>query len=516
MRNISFRHWIIKKIGTTRIAVLSFVFIILLGSLLLSLPISNLENTGNDVSYLNHLFVATSATCVTGLVPYPLASQYTTFGFIVIATLIQIGGLGVMTLFAFILTLLKEKLYQSEKRLLHDTLNTSSLSEIPRFLHKIFKYTFTFEMIGFILLAFKFVPKFGVSKGLFSSLFLSISAFCNAGMDSFSMNSLIDYVNDPLINFVIPMLIIMGGLGFSVWFDLSSSFKKMSKTFHKGDIIYALKHLQIHTKLVLLMTSALIIFGFVSTYLIEFNNPNTLGPLNALEKMYPAFFTSITLRTAGFATLDMGLCRPASLFIMIFLMLIGGSPGGTAGGIKTTTMSITLRTAGFATLDMGLCRPASLFIMIFLMLIGGSPGGTAGGIKTTTMLVIIITIVTLAKDESADINIWRRRITTKTFMRSMIIASYYFVFLFIALMILLVSDPELSLMTLMYEATSAIATVGLSMNATGLLSEVGRFVIICLMLFGRVGPMSIVLFMMRNHKVKKGSIHYPHADVLIG
>lgn len=469
MRNISFRHWIIKKIGTTRIAVLSFVFIILLGSVLLSLPISNLENTGNDVSYLNHLFVATSATCVTGLVPYPLASQYTTFGFIVIATLIQIGGLGVMTLFAFILTLLKEKLYQSEKRLLHDTLNTSSLSEIPRFLHKIFKYTFTFEMIGFILLAFKFVPKFGVSKGLFSSLFLSISAFCNAGMDSFSMNSLIDYVNDPLINFVIPMLIIMGGLGFSVWFDLSSSFKKMSKTFHKGDIIYALKHLQIHTKLVLLMTSALIIFGFVSTYLIEFNNPNTLGPLNALEKMYPAFFTSITLRTAGFATLDMGLCRPASLFIMIFLMLIGGSPGGTAGGIKTTTM-----------------------------------------------LVIIITIVTLAKDESADINIWRRRITTKTFMRSMIIASYYFVFLFIALMILLVSDPELSLMTLMYEATSAIATVGLSMNATGLLSEVGRFVIICLMLFGRVGPMSIVLFMMRNHKVKKGSIHYPHADVLIG
>ena len=469
MRNISFRHWIIKKIGTTRIAVLSFVFIILLGSLLLSLPISNLENTGNDVSYLNHLFVATSATCVTGLVPYPLASQYTTFGFIVIATLIQIGGLGVMTLFAFILTLLKEKLYQSEKRLLHDTLNTSSLSEIPRFLHKIFKYTFTFEMIGFILLAFKFVPKFGVSKGLFSSLFLSISAFCNAGMDSFSMNSLIDYVNDPLINFVIPMLIIMGGLGFSVWFDLSSSFKKMSKTFHKADIIYALKHLQIHTKLVLLMTSALIIFGFVSTYLIEFNNPNTLGPLNALEKMYPAFFTSITLRTAGFATLDMGLCRPASLFIMIFLMLIGGSPGGTAGGIKTTTM-----------------------------------------------LVIIITIVTLAKDESADINIWRRRITTKTFMRSMIIASYYFVFLFIALMILLVSDPELSLMTLMYEATSAIATVGLSMNATGLLSEVGRFVIICLMLFGRVGPMSIVLFMMRNHKVKKGSIHYPHADVLIG
>lgn len=469
MRNISFRHWIIKKIGTTRIAVLSFVFIILLGSLLLSLPISNLENTGNDVSYLNHLFVATSATCVTGLVPYPLASQYTTFGFIVIATLIQIGGLGVMTLFAFILTLLKEKLYQSEKRLLHDTLNTSSLSEIPRFLHKIFKYTFTFEMIGFILLAFKFVPKYGVSKGLFSSLFLSISAFCNAGMDSFSMNSLIDYVNDPLINFAIPMLIIMGGLGFSVWFDLSSSFKKMSKTFHKGDIIYALKHLQIHTKLVLLMTSALIIFGFVSTYLIEFNNPNTLGPLNALEKMYPAFFTSITLRTAGFATLDMGLCRPASLFIMIFLMLIGGSPGGTAGGIKTTTM-----------------------------------------------LVIIITIVTLAKDESADINIWRRRITTKTFMRSMIIASYYFVFLFIALMILLVSDPELSLMTLMYEATSAIATVGLSMNATGLLSEVGRFVIICLMLFGRVGPMSIVLFMMRNHKVKKGSIHYPHADVLIG
>ena len=165
---------------------------------------------------------------------------------------------------------------------------------------------------------------------------------------------------------------------------------------------------------------------------------------------------------------------------------------------------------------MVLCRPASLFIMIFLMLIGGSPGGTAGGIKTTTMLVIIITIVTLAKDESADINIWRRRITTKTFMRSMIIASYYFVFLFIALMILLVSDPELSLMTLMYEATSAIATVGLSMNATGLLSEVGRFVIICLMLFGRVGPMSIVLFMMRNHKVKKGSIHYPHADVLIG
>ena len=469
MNHFSFRHWILKKLGTTRLAVLSFVVIILLGSLLLSLPIANLPNTGNDVSYLNHLFVATSATCVTGLVPYALVSQYTTFGFIVILCLIQIGGLGVMTLFAFILTLLKERLYQGEKRLLHDTLNTNSLRDIPKFLRKIVKYTFFFEFIGFVLLAYKFIPLFGTSKGLFSALFLSVSAFCNAGMDSFGLTSLTDFVTDPLINIVIPMLIIMGGLGFSVWFDISSSLCKNNSKVHCKQIVYWAKHLQIHTKLVILMSAILIAFGFISFYILEFNNPNTLGPLNPIEKIMPAFFTSVTLRTAGFATLDMSLFHPASLFIMIVLMIIGGSPGGTAGGIKTTTI-----------------------------------------------LVIILTIIGLAKDENKDINIWRKRITFNTFMRSMIIASYYFIFLLVANFILLITDSNLSLLELMYESTSAIATVGLSMNVTPLLSEIGRGVIICLMLFGRVGPMSIVLFMMRSHKNKKGSVHYPHADVLIG
>lgn len=465
MKTTSLRNRIIKRIGTTRIAVLSFVVVIVLGGYILSLPFCN---NGSSGSLLKHLFVATSATCVTGLVPFAVVDQYTFYGHIVILLLIQVGGLGVMTLFGFILTILKERLYHSEKRLFHDTLNTSNLKDIPQFIRRILKYTFTFEMCGALILCIEFIPRFGVKQGIFNSIFLAVSAFCNAGIDNFAQTSLSQYVTNPLINIVIACLIVMGGTGFSVWFDIANGlWHRMPK--EKFHYRYWIKHLRVHTRIVVLTTLTLIVSGAIFFYVIEFNNPLTLGQFSPFGKIMPSIFTSITLRTAGFSTLDM---------------------------------------ASF--------HPVSQLLMCVYMVIGGSPGGTAGGIKTTTLVVMLLTVFAMMKDEDGDVNIMHKRINFGLFAKSFMILFYYGFFIFLATLILLYTDPQLSLIEIIFECCSAIGTVGLSLNVTPYLSDAGSVVIMLLMLFGRVGPISIVISMMRKSKIKKGDVHYPNADILIG
>ena len=454
----------IRKLGTTRLVVLSFIFVVFSGACLLALPWSNLQS---GVRFIDHLFVATSATCVTGLVPYAIVDHYTLFGQCVIIWLMQVGGLGLMTLIVFVMTVLKERLFQGEKKLMHDSLNTRSLRDIPKYVHRIFKYTFIFEGCGALLLMIDFIPRFGVPQGIFNSIFTAVSAFCNAGLDNFAPTSLTGFVTHPLINIVIAMLIIMGGLGFSVWFDLFDHFFACARQGFRG-IKQMIRKLSIHTKIVILATAFLIFGGTILFYIIEFNNPATLGPLNPFEKIYPAFFTSVTLRTAGFSTIDMA----------------------------STT-------------------PLSQLLMCLWMLIGGSPGGTAGGIKTTSAVVLILTMIGLMHDEDADVNLFRRRISRKTFLHAFMILAYYVLFLFVGVAIMLVSEPGLSLMEIIYECVSAIATVGLSLNVSPGLSDVGKIVIICLMLFGRCGPITIMCSMFTTSG-KKTDRHFPQADVLIG
>ncbi|SKA01632.1 TrkH family potassium uptake protein [Anaerorhabdus furcosa] len=461
--NMSIRQILFKKVGAMPLLALSFALVIFVGTLFLCLPITNI---GTPQSFLNNLFVATSATCVTGLVPYAVVDQYNMLGQVVLICLMQVGGLGLMTLLSLMMSLMKHKLFIGEKKLIQDSLGKSDLQDIPRFIRCIVIYTLVFETIGAILFALKFVPEYGWFHGIFNSIFLSVSAFCNAGLDNILPNSLISFVNDPLINFTVAGLIITGGLGFVVWLDLR---KHLSDLFGKnGSFKKLLNKLSVHTKVVLIMTGFLLLSGTLLIYALEYNNPNTLGPLSEGSKWMASFFQSTTLRTAGFATLPIAALKPATQFIMCLYMFIGGSPGGTAGGIKTTTF-------------------AMLFIFVLFVLRNDS-----------------------------HINVMKRDIPRINFMKAYVVTIIYLTSLVIAIIILSITE-NVSFLAIIFECFSAIATVGLSMDVTPLLSSIGKIVIILLMFIGRVGPITIVVLIFRvNSKVKPKDISYSHGDILIG
>lgn len=461
--DLTFRQMMFKKFGPMPLLALSFVFVILTGSILLTLPIANKVA---PQSYLDNLFVATSATCVTGLVPYPVVDQYSRFGQIVLIFLMQIGGLGLMTLLFLMMSLMKQKLLLNEKKLIQDSLSKSDLQDIPKFIRSIVKYTLIIELVGMLIFAIRFVPMYGLSKGLFNSLFLSISAFCNAGLDNITTTSLMNYVNDPLINLTVCGLIITGGIGFVVWLELRGMVKLAFQKKYSWKKIK--NNLSVHTKVVLLMTVSLLVVGTVLIYALEFGNPQTLGPLSGCSKVLAAFFQSTTLRTAGFSTVSISALRPATQLIMCIFMFVGGSPGGTAGGIKTTTF-------------------AMLFIFVLFVL------------KNDT-----------------HINVMKRDIPRLNFMKAYVVAVMYISALFIAVVILSITETA-PFLGIVFESFSAIATVGLSMDVTPTLSIIGKIVIILLMFIGRVGPITIIVSIFRvGSKQKQKEVAYSHGDILIG
>lgn len=462
--NLTLREKLMRKLGPTRLLALSFLLLIFLGAILLGLPFTN--KTGQALNFLDSLFIATSATCVTGLVPTALFSQYNIWGHTVILLLIQIGGLGVMSLIAFALTMMKQRLHHSEKKMIQDALNKDDLQDVPRFLRNIIQYTFIFEGLGAALLALRFVPLYGLKQGLYNAVFLSVSAFCNAGMDNFSLVSLADFAADPLVNGVVAVLIVTGGLGFAVWFDLR---KRLPEWFRrKQPLRRVVISLTVHSKIVLLMTGGLLVSGMLLVLFVEFNNPATLGAMNFFEKLQAAFFQSVTLRTAGFSTLDFSGLSDTSLFFMLIYMLIGGSPGGTAGGIKTTAV-----------------------VMMFL-------------------------IIRAQLANNDKVTLFKRTIPNSTFHRAFVITITYILILFVSIFILSITE-SVGFLPLVFEAVSAIATVGLSAGVTPLLSDIGKMIIIILMFVGRVGPITIVLSMVKFKRLHKPSeVLYPQGDILIG
>ncbi len=463
MKNNSFRDKLSSRLNPTKLIVLSFVLVIMSGAILLCMPISNVN--GQSLSFLDNLFVSTSATCVTGLMPFVLMDQYTIFGQVVILFLMQIGGLGLMSIVALILILLKQKLCMKEKKVLLDAINKSNHIDLQHFLKSIFIYTLIFESIGFILLATKFIPLYGFD-GIFKSLFVAVSAFCNAGLDNLTSNSLIPFADDVLVNLTVSALIITGGLGFAVWFDLKGSTRKITKL--KQPLSKVIHHLTLHTRIVVITTLVLLASGTVLFMAIEYSNPMTIGNMSFGDKLMTSFFQSTTLRTAGFSTVDIGATRPATQFIMLFYMLIGGSPGGTAGGIKTTTF-----------------------------------------------IILVFGIIHQLKNKE-HLTIFKRTLSDSAFKKAFMIVVFYSLSLIVGITILLITE-DLDFMALTFEAFSAIATVGLSTGITPLLSSVGKLVIITLMFVGRVGPMTVVFAVMRTHINKKASeIEYPSSDVLIG
>ena len=447
-----------RTLSTTQIIMLSFLAVILIGSLLLSLPIS--AANGESVAYLDALFTATTATCVTGLVTLPTATAWSVFGQTVILILIQVGGLGVITIMSAVMILLQKRMGIGDRLLIQDAFNLSSLSGIIRFVKRVLLGTFLLEGIGALLYMPVFVPEFGI-RGIWISLFTAISAFCNAGMDILGENSLCDYATNPVINTVTSLLIILGGIGYIVWWDVlglgKQSGKKRCRSF---------RTLSLHSKIAIWVTLILLFAGGILIFLFEYSNPLTIGTLSLPDKLQVSFFQSVTTRTAGFATIpQQNLTTPSSL-VCLLLMFIGGSPVGTAGGIKTVTFAV-LAVSAFATIQ-----------------------------------------------NRQDASMFGRNISRQAVNKAVAVTAMSFAIVFVSTLALS-AVTDAGVLDILFETVSATATVGLSRNLTACLNPAGKAIIIATMYLGRVGPISLALALntsRRNHNIIKN----PTEEISVG
>ena len=444
--------------STTQIIMLSFLGAILLGSALLVLPFSS--KSGESVDYIDALFTAVSATCVTGLVTLPTVATWSVFGQIVILILIQIGGLGVITITAGLMVAIHRKMGLKDSQLLSDALNVSTLSGLAEFVKKMLLGTFIIEGVGALMYMIVFVPDFG-AKGIWISIFNSVSAFCNAGIDIVAENSLCNYATNPLVNVVTCLLIILGGLGYVVWWDIIRVLKDVKRT--KFRCVFKLT---LHSKIVLVSTFALILIGGVSILAFEYNNPLTLKNYNFFDKMQIAFFQSITTRTAGFATLPQENLTNASSIICIILMFIGGSPVGTAGGIKTVTI-----------------------------------------------VVLFATTIATVRGKN-EVTLFQRNLSKQVTRKAVAVAFSSFIIVALSTILLSLSTDAPAL-DVVFETVSATATVGLSRNLTSSLNVWGKLILSATMYFGRIGPISLAT----SFNLKKENINIiknPTEDVRLG
>ncbi len=442
------------RLTTTQIIMLSFLVVILLGSLLLSLPVSSAD--GVAVPYLDALFTATTATCVTGLVPLPTFSTWSLFGQAVILVLIQVGGLGVITVLSAFMLLLQKRMGIGDRLLLQDAFNLNTLSGIVRFVKRVLIGTFLVEGMGAVLYMTVFVPQFG-ARGIWISVFTAISAFCNAGIDIIGPSSLCDYATNPMVNLVTCALIILSGIGYIVWWDVL----RVSGKGRKG-----LRNLTLHSKIAISTTLILVFGGGLLLFLLEYHNPLTIGNLSLLDKLQVAFFQSVTTRTAGFATVPQQDLTNASTILCLLLMFIGGSPVGTAGGIKTVTVAV-LAVSALATIQ-----------------------------------------------NKNEVTLFNRNISRQAINKAVAVTTMSFAIAF-ASTLLLSAVTNADALDILYETVSATATVGLTRDLTPHLNGAGKAIIIGTMYLGRVGPISLALAL-NSSKKQRNLIKNPTEDISVG
>ncbi|MGE4284518.1 MAG: TrkH family potassium uptake protein [Clostridia bacterium] len=442
-----------KSLTYPQMVALGYFLIISAGTLLLLLPIASRSHI--PPSFTDALFTATSATCVTGLVVFDTHTQWSVFGQLVILLLIQIGGLGFMTIITLFSFFLRSKIGLKTRGLLRESINTMYIGGIVRLVRKILLGTLIFESLGAILLSIRFIPKMGVATGIYNGIFHSISAFCNAGFDLMGRfgeySSLTTFANDPVVGLTIILLVIVGGIGFFVWDDLSKN-------------KHHFKKYQLHTKIVLSMTIILILTGAVSFYIFE--RANLFAGMTITEKIITSLFCAVTPRTAGFNTVD---------------------------------------TAGLSS--------ASKLLTMILMFIGGSPGSTAGGIKTTTFMVILISVWSSLRN-TKSYNIFGRRLEDSVLKRASAVVAINMIFALNAAFLICATNPALPLNDVLFEVVSAIGTVGLSTGVTDALNTFARVVVILLMYSGRVGSLSFAL-LFTEHKIPSAVIK-PTEKINIG
>ncbi len=439
------------KRSTTRLIALGFALIIVIGTILLSLPVA-VRSGHPDV--LNALFTATSATCVTGLVVADTYQNWTTFGILVIFGMIQIGGLGFMTIGVYISIILKKKIGLKQRENLHESVNSMEIAGVVNLARKIVQGTLLIEGIGAVLLSTRFIPRYGVLRGIAFSIFHAVSAFCNAGFDLMgydeAYSSLVSYEGDVLVNVVVMFLILTGGIGFVVWDDL------MRNKWH-------FKKYLLHTKIVLTVTIGLTVTTTILYLIIE--NQGVLAGLNPLEKVLGAAFCSVTPRTAGFNTTDV---------------------------------------AGLSN--------AGKMLTILLMFVGGSPGSTAGGAKTTTIVVLFLYAAAMIRNHE-DINLFGRRLTDDVVKKANAVVVVNFALgMFAAIWIMCMQPFDMA--DVLLEVFSAINTVGMTTGITRDLNTVSRLILIVLMYCGRLGSLSFALVFAQ--KKTSDSIRLPQEKIIVG
>ncbi|MEN6595668.1 MAG: potassium transporter TrkG [Clostridiaceae bacterium] len=440
-----------------RVLPLGFVVVILTGALLLMLPISSKD--GSSLSFVNALFTATSASCVTGLVVVDTGTYFSLFGQVVVILLIQLGGLGIMTISMILFALTGRRISLHDRLSMAEGLGESRLQGVVRLARGALIVTGVFELAGAILLSFRFIPQYGVVKGIWYALFHSISAFCNAGFDLLGgYRSFTGYNTDAFFLFVIMTLIVGGGLGFGVLLNV----------WRQRDF----RRLRLHSKMVLTGTVVLILFGMLSFLIIEYDNPNTIGNMPFLQKVLNSLFQSITLRTAGFNTID-----EYSL------------------------------------------HDASKGISVVLMLIGAGPAGTAGGLKITTIFTLILAVRAYIRGRF-DTVVFGRTISLDQVRRALTI--FFFGLVFVMGMTIALSVVEqdnaagaLGIMNQLFETTSAFCTVGVSSGVTLASGTASRVILILLMYAGRVGLLTVAMSLIEG-TTKEAVLHYPQEEILIG
>lgn len=446
------------RLSTTQIILLSFLAAILIGAVLLSLPIS--AANGETTPFVDALFTATTATCVTGLVVVPTVVHWSLFGQIVILLLIQIGGLGIITVMAGLGLLLQRKLRLADSLLIQDAFNLNSLSGLGSFVKKVILGTLLIEGIGAVLYMPIFIPKYG-AKGIWIAVFNAVSALCNAGIDIIAEDSLCAYAGNPLVNLVTCALIVLGGLGYIVWWDVLRVCKDARKK--KGS---PLRYLTLHSKIALASTAVLIAVGAALFFVFEYDNPATMQTMSLYDKIQAAFFQSVTTRTAGFFTVPQEALTNPSALVSLLLMFVGGSPVGTAGGIKTVTFAVLLAAALAAINNRN-------EVSLFNRTVPKQAVHKAIGITCTSFAIAFIATVALACVTDA---------------------------------------PALDIA---YETVSATATVGLTRALTPSLNTLGRLIVTATMYLGRVGPISLaVAFALK--KESQNNIKNPTEDVRVG
>lgn len=449
-----------RRLTTTQIITFSFLFVILIGTLLLTTPAAAAD--GNATSFIDALFTATTCVCVTGLVTVTTATHWSLLGHVIILILIQIGGLGVVAMTTIFMMLLGKKISLSSRMLLGDAFNLDTLQGLVKFLRKVFMGTFIVEGIGAILYLPVFVTEYGL-KGIWYSVFHSVSAFCNAGIDLLGADSFIPYVHNVWMNIVTMMLIFMGGLGFIVWFDFLNVVRQRIHRENYGKGIF--ESLKLHTKIVLTMTLFLFIAGAVLYFVFEYDNPETIGNFTLGEKILASCFQSVTTRTAGFVTIP----------------------------------------------QKGLTTP-SVVVTLFLMFIGGSPAGTAGGVKTTTIAVIMLAVRATVRGRE-DITCFGRRISDKTARKALAVVLISFLVSIAAIIAMMIFEQGEAVEQI-FEIYSALGTVGISRDYTSVVGLAGKIILCICMYLGRIGPITMVLvFTMRYKQI---AVKLPEENVTVG